>query len=623
MPDIRAVVFDFGGVLFDWSAEYLYRELIPDDEERRWFLTHVCSPAWNLKQDGGRPIAEAEAELIALHPDHADLIRAFYGQWPKTLRGLLDDGVALLEQLHAAGVPLYGLTNWSAETYHHVEDKYDFMKRFRHVVVSGRIGMVKPDPRIYAHLLEHVRRAGGALRLHRRQRRRTPRRRRALGLHGITHRSGAETAARLRDARRGVLTRRIANTWHGKAHRSSSIGWRKAACATCRCPTCSTASPQYLLEGGVPIARAYFGMSTRHPLIQAFDMTWEPDSALYHTQFDHTWRRRSAWTDSPLRHMIMEHLPRMRRVLQGPQAVVDFPVLEELAERGFTDWYGAVSGFEADSILDQPGSLGMACSWSTDQPGGFSAENIALINRLFPIFAVSIKAAVLPIITRTLLGAYIGTDAAQRVWSGATNRGSIERVEAAIFFSDLRGFTAFAEQASSELVMATLNRYFDSVGAAIVKEGGEILKFMGDGILATFAQPDANVCEQALRAARTAVRDVAALAASSGEAGGLARPRHRPAQGRGAVRQCRHAGAARLHHDRPGGERGGAHGKADQEPGLRDPGLGFVPGGPGRKPAPAAAGGRARHLRPQRATRALRGGAGRQGGGVTIWGCRH
>jgi Fe-Mn family superoxide dismutase len=85
-------------------------------------------------------------------------------------------------------------------------------------------------------------------------------------------------------------------------------------------------------------------------------------------------------------------------------------------------------------------------------------------------------------------------------------------------FSTFR--TAFAEQASSELVMATLNRYFDSVGAAIAKEGGEILKFMGDGILATFAQPDANVCEQALRAARTAVRDVAALATGSGEAAG-------------------------------------------------------------------------------------------------------
>jgi adenylate cyclase len=121
------------------------------------------------------------------------------------------------------------------------------------------------------------------------------------------------------------------------------------------------------------------------------------------------------------------------------------------------------------------------------QPTGFSDENLELINRLFPIFAVSVKAAVMPTITRDLLGAYLGNDAANRVWSGATNRGSIERVEAAIFFSDLRGFTAFAEQADSDLVMTTLNRYFDLVGAAIVAEGGHILKFMGDGILATFA----------------------------------------------------------------------------------------------------------------------------------------
>jgi adenylate cyclase len=279
---------------------------------------------------------------------------------------------------------------------------------------------------------------------------------------------------------------------------------------------------QYLIESGVPLVRTYFGMSTRHPLIQAFDMTWEPDNALYHTQFDHTWQRRSAWTDSPLRHMILEHLPRMRRILQGQGAMLDFPILQELAERGCTDWYGAVSGFEADSILEAPGSLGMASSWSTNDPDGFSDQNLALINRLFPIFAVSIKAAVLPTITRTLLGAYLGADAAQRVWSGATNRGSIERVEAAIFFSDLRGFTAFAEQASSEVVMTTLNRYFDSVGAAIIAEGGQILKFMGDGILATFAEADANVCEQALRAARAAVRDVAALASAGGdEAGSL------------------------------------------------------------------------------------------------------
>jgi adenylate cyclase len=268
----------------------------------------------------------------------------------------------------------------------------------------------------------------------------------------------------------------------------------------------------HLVENGVPLRRAYFGMSTRHPLIQAFDMTWQPEEEkLAETIFDHTWQQRSAWTDSPLRHMILEHLPRMRRTLRGPRAVLDFPLFRELAERRFTDWYGAVSGFEADSILEQPGSLGMACSWSTDHPAGLSDENIALIDRLFPIFAVSVKAAVLPTITRTLLGAYLGADAAQRVWSGATNRGSIERVAAAILFSDLRGFSAFAEEASSELVMATLNRYFDAVGGAIIAEGGQILKFMGDGILATFAQPETNVCEQALRAALAAVLGIAAL----------------------------------------------------------------------------------------------------------------
>jgi len=198
MPEIKAVVFDFGGVVFDWSADYLYRELIPDETKRRWFLANVCTPAWNLQQDGGRLIADAEAELIAKHPEHADLIRAFYGQWPKTLRGTLDDGVALVEELYAAGVPLYGLTNWSAETFPYVEGRYDFLKRFRHIVVSGRIKMIKPEPRIFAHLLEHVgepaeacvfiddapHNAEGA---------------RVVGMHAIHHRSGAETAAALRE----------------------------------------------------------------------------------------------------------------------------------------------------------------------------------------------------------------------------------------------------------------------------------------------------------------------------------------------------------------------------------------------------------------------------------------
>ena len=207
MPDIRAVVFDFGGVLFDWSAEYLYRELIPDEAERRWFLTHVCSPAWNLKQDGGRPIAEAEAELIALHPDHAEFIRAFYGQWPKTLRGLLDDGVAMLRQLHTAGVPLYGLTNWSAETYHHVEDKLrtscGTSATWWCRGASAWSSRIRASMRTCWSMWASRRSAASSSTTMPRNAEAAS----ALGLYGITHRSGAETSARLRDLGVGILTR--------------------------------------------------------------------------------------------------------------------------------------------------------------------------------------------------------------------------------------------------------------------------------------------------------------------------------------------------------------------------------------------------------------------------------
>ncbi len=151
---IDAVIFDLGGVLIDWNPRHLYRKLFDDEAEMEAFLRDVCAPAWNLEQDRGRPWAQAIAELSAIHPDRAELIAAYRGRWMEMLKGPIDGTVTILEGLHEAGVPLYALTNWSAETYPIAEELYDFLGRFQGIVVSGRIGLVKPDAAIYTHTID-------------------------------------------------------------------------------------------------------------------------------------------------------------------------------------------------------------------------------------------------------------------------------------------------------------------------------------------------------------------------------------------------------------------------------------------------------------------------------------
>lgn len=148
------VVFDLGGVLIDWNPRHLYRTLIAEERAMEDFLATVCTGPWNEKQDEGRSVAEAEAELLAAYPRHAALIRAYYGQFDRMLAGSIDGTVTILEELHARGVPLYALTNWSRETFPHAQRRFAFLKRFRGIVVSGELGMMKPDARIFRHLTE-------------------------------------------------------------------------------------------------------------------------------------------------------------------------------------------------------------------------------------------------------------------------------------------------------------------------------------------------------------------------------------------------------------------------------------------------------------------------------------
>jgi 2-haloacid dehalogenase len=149
---VVAVVFDFGGVLLDWDPRHLYRTIFTDAAEMEWFLATVCTSDWNLAQDKGRPWPDAEAEAIARHPAYACQIRAFRARWHDMVPGPIQGTVEVLEALAARNVPLYGITNFAADTCREARARFAFFKHFRGIVVSGELGVLKPDPAIYRKL---------------------------------------------------------------------------------------------------------------------------------------------------------------------------------------------------------------------------------------------------------------------------------------------------------------------------------------------------------------------------------------------------------------------------------------------------------------------------------------
>jgi len=148
-----AVIFDLGGVLIDWDPRHLYRSLFADEASMEAFLAEVATPAWNERQDGGRPWAEAVAELAERNPDQRELIEAYHARWPEMLAGPIEGTVALLSQLRKTSLRLYALSNWSAETFPIARGRFPFLDWFDGIVISGNVGSLKPDARIFEHLV--------------------------------------------------------------------------------------------------------------------------------------------------------------------------------------------------------------------------------------------------------------------------------------------------------------------------------------------------------------------------------------------------------------------------------------------------------------------------------------
>jgi 2-haloacid dehalogenase len=154
LASTKAAVFDLGGVLIDWDPRYLYRKLLADEAAVEEFLATVCTPGWNAEQDRGRPFAEGVAELVERHPAHAAAITAYHERWPEMLAGDIPGTVELLAELRETGMPLYALTNWSAETFVVARERFGFLDWFDGVLVSGEERLIKPDPAFFRLLLD-------------------------------------------------------------------------------------------------------------------------------------------------------------------------------------------------------------------------------------------------------------------------------------------------------------------------------------------------------------------------------------------------------------------------------------------------------------------------------------
>lgn len=148
------IVWDFGGVLMDWDPRYLYRKVFQTEEEMEYFLKEVCTMEWNLQFDAGKPFAEGIRELSAVHPKYSDQIEIFYSRWIEMIHGDIPGSVEILFDLKSKGYQMFGLTNWSRETFPLVRNDYRFFGELDGILVSGEELLAKPNPEIFELLLD-------------------------------------------------------------------------------------------------------------------------------------------------------------------------------------------------------------------------------------------------------------------------------------------------------------------------------------------------------------------------------------------------------------------------------------------------------------------------------------
>ncbi len=253
-----------------------------------------------------------------------------------------------------------------------------------------------------------------------------------------------------------------------------------------------------LVGGGVKLWRGYAAMRTLHPQWSGYGFTWRREhTAVEEEQFERGGGGDPSFNVSPVHHLLVraeegEVSPRIRRRLMAGAAERDFPILEEFYAAGGTDYFAEVFTFGEGN---QSAGTGVFFSFTGDGAEGFGDDDLMLIQTALPALALAIKAEASHVVASGLLAAYLGADAGRRVHAGAVERGSVESVHAVLWYADIRGFTGIADSEPGLNVVRLLDEVFETLTAPLRRRGGQVMKFIGDGMLATFAFDKADRAE--------------------------------------------------------------------------------------------------------------------------------
>jgi len=270
-----------------------------------------------------------------------------------------------------------------------------------------------------------------------------------------------------------------------------------------------------LVELGVNLERGNIALSTIHPQVSAFMYTWrQSEGIVVNTNVLHSEDPGEGWFASPFFFMISNSVSFMHRPLESTEEL-DFPVLVDFKEQGMTDWFSQIFDFGwgfQDSWRDK--SAGLITSWASSSPGGFTKEEFSLLRRAIPIFALALKGIASFEAAGTVLQTYVGRGTSRRVLAGQIERGTARSITAVLVYADLRGFTTLSDTIDNTDIVGTLNQYLERMAGPIEEAGGEILKFMGDGMLATFVLKDQEhleICKTSMIAALKMITGVKEL----------------------------------------------------------------------------------------------------------------